>query len=119
VTTEIRPIPNGLNTSLSPLLDTGICWTLDGPAPWSTWRPVLDVAIEALPVIEDELGRDIVVLLLDALVDVGEELRAVRAVNSTALAHTHDQHVEIRKLCVQQSALLDELRALLAERRTK
>lgn len=84
------------------------------PAPWPSSRPALDVAIEALPAIEDDIARDSIAHLAHAIADLRDELAAVRATLSAALAHAHAQHVEIT-LLRQRLADMHETRR--AERR--
>jgi hypothetical protein len=84
------------------------------PVPWPSWRPVLALAVEALPAIDDGLMADVVEHLAVALVDRDEELHAVRAVLSAALAQSHVQHAEIRRLTAALARLRDEYRALRA-----
>jgi small ligand-binding sensory domain FIST len=84
------------------------------PAPWVSSRPALDVAIEALPAIEDDIARDIIAHLGHAIVNVRDELAALRATLSAALTHAHGQHVEIMRL---RQRLADTHGARRAERR--
>jgi hypothetical protein len=80
------------------------------PAPWPSSRPVLALVVEVLPTIEDELAADLLEYLALALVDRDDELRAVRAVLSSALALTHTQHAEIVRLRQRLHGLIDARR---------
>jgi hypothetical protein len=102
-----------------PLADTEINWTFSGASPWPEWRPIFDLAIEALPAIKDDVAADLILLLVGTIADLLEELRAVRLVQSMTLEHAHQQEVEVRRLRDQRTALFDILRAIRAERRAK
>lgn len=82
-----------------------------GPRPvpmlWPSSRDVLALAIELLPTIADDLTADLVEHLALALVDRGQELRAVRAVLSAALTLSNTQHAEIIRLKRRLADLLD------------
>jgi hypothetical protein len=80
------------------------------PAPWPTSLPVLALVLEVLPTIEDELTADLLEHVALAFVGRDDELRAVRAVLSCALALSHTQHVEIVRLRGRLADLLDERR---------
>ncbi len=80
------------------------------PAPWPASRSVLALVVEVLPTIEDDLAADLVEHLTLALADRDDELRAVRAVLSSALALSHTQHVEIIRLRRRLANLLDARR---------
>jgi len=84
------------------------------PSPWPSSRDALDVAVAALPDIADALTADVVNALALSIVDLREELGAVRMVLSSALAHSQEQHVEILRL---QRRLADVLDASRAERK--
>jgi hypothetical protein len=73
---------------------------------------VLDVAIEALPAIEDDLGANVIEQMAVTITDLREELAAVRATLSAALTHAQTQHVEIARLRDQHHRLIDEYGAL-------
>ena len=45
-----------------------LCWEL-APAPWPKSRPVLELALDALGVIEDELARAVIARLATTIVD--------------------------------------------------
>ena len=83
-------------------------------APWPSSQPVLDVALEALPAIEDDIARDIIAHLAQAIADLRNELAAVRPILSAALTHAHLQHIEIMRL---RQRLVDMHDARRAERR--
>lgn len=83
------------------------------PVPWPETQPVLEVAVEMLPMIEDGLTADLVKLLTEALVDLMEELRAVRTTLSSSLELSHAQHHEIARLQKRLTDLLDERRRAL------
>lgn len=78
--------------------------------PWPSSRAVLALVIEVLPTVEDDLAVDLVSHLALALVDRGDELRAVRAVLSSALALSHAQHAELIRLRQRLGHLLDARR---------
>ena len=80
------------------------------PAPWPSSRPVLALIVEVLPTIEDDLTADLLEYVALALVDRDDEVRAVRAVLSSGLALSHNQHVEILRLRQRLADLLDARR---------
>ena len=80
------------------------------PAPWQSSPPVLALVVEVLPTIEDDLTADLVEYLALSLVDRDDELRAVRAVLSSALVLSYPQHTEIRRLRQRLADLLDARR---------
>ncbi len=87
-----------------------IKWTLDGPS-WPQARPVIDVTLEALPIVADDLTADLITELVVTVADLQEELSGVRAVNSAALVQVHAQHREIVRLRQRVAFLLDDRRA--------
>ena len=80
------------------------------PAPWLSSRPVLALIVEVLPTVEDDLTADLLEYVALVLVERDDELRAVRAVLSSALTLTHNQHVEILRLRQRVADLLDARR---------
>ena len=50
------------------------------PPPWLSSRPLLDLAMEVLPLGEDDLAADLLEQLALALIDRDDEVRGVRAV---------------------------------------
>jgi hypothetical protein len=80
------------------------------PAPWPSARPVLAIAIKLLPRITDEVAIDLIAHLAEAIVDVEDELRAVRTTFSVSLELTHTQQVEISRLRQRLAVLLEERR---------
>ena len=80
------------------------------PTPWLSSRPLLDLVVSVLPLSEDDLAADLLEQLALALVDQDDEIRAVRAVLSSALAMSHTQHVEILRLRRRLVDLLDARR---------
>ena len=80
------------------------------PPPWLSSRPLLDLVVSVLPLSEDDLAADLLEQLALALVDQDDEIRAVRAVLSSALAMSHTQHVEILRLRRRLVDLLDARR---------
>lgn len=80
------------------------------PAPWPVPGRVLALVVELLPTIEDDLMADLLEHLALALADRDDEVRAVRAVLSSALALSHTQHVEILRLRKRLADLLDAWR---------
>lgn len=81
------------------------------PAPWPSSRPLLELVIELLPAIEDDLTADLVEHVALELVDRDEELRAVRAVLSSALGLLYAQHAEIVRMRRRLADLFDARRA--------
>ncbi len=79
-------------------------------APWPSSRPVLALVIEVLPAIADDLAADLVAHLALALVERGEQRRALRSMLSASLATQHEQDVEIVRLRARLAVLLDERR---------
>jgi hypothetical protein len=85
----------------------------DRPAaasPWPSWQPLVALVSELLPTIEDLLILDLVECLGLALVERDEEVHAVRAVLSLALAESHIQYEEILRLRRRLADLLDARR---------
>lgn len=95
---------------VQPLTAAEIPWTLAPAPPWPSSRPVLALAIELLPTIDDDLVADLVEQLTVALIDRAEELRAVRAVRCEALALAHSHHREIARLKKRLADLRDAQR---------
>jgi hypothetical protein len=74
-----------------------LCWE-SAPAPWPKSRPVLELALEALRIIEDELARAVIARLATTIVDQDEELAAVRSVLSQSLTVSAAQRYKPRPL---------------------
>ena len=87
------------------------------PAPvlWPATRPVLEIAIEVLPMITDDVTTDLIEHLAVLLVDCDEALHVTRELLSGALAMTHAQHVVIIRLQARLARLLDEFRSSLMQ----
>lgn len=81
------------------------------PAPWPLSRPLLATANALLPLIADDEVAALVENLTRYIVDLEEELGAVRLVLSEALKMLHAQHVQIVKLKTRLGTLLDADRA--------
>jgi hypothetical protein len=88
-----------------------IAWELDPRSPWLDSTPVLDVAIEVLPAIEDDTVARLLERLVLVLVGQCEELAAVRATLSAAVRELHEQHLLVRRLREQLRDLRDTRRA--------
>jgi hypothetical protein len=82
------------------------------PAGWRSSRPVLALVVELLPTIDDALTADLLEHLALALLDRDDEVRALRAVLSSALALSHAQNTEAIWLQAALARLRDEYRAL-------
>ena len=80
------------------------------PALWLSSRPALSLIAEVLPTVEDDLTADLLEYATLALADRDDEVRAIRAVLSSALTLTHTQHVEILRLRRRLADLLDARR---------
>ena len=80
------------------------------PPPWLSSRPLLDLVVSVLPLIDDDLAADLLEQLALALVDRDGEVGGVRAVLSAALAMSHTQHGEILRLRRRLVDLLDARR---------
>ena len=80
------------------------------PPSWLSSRPLLDLVVSVLPLIDDDLAADLLEQLALALVDRDDEVRGVRAVLSSALVLAHAQHVEILRLRRRLVDLLDARR---------
>lgn len=80
------------------------------PVPWLSSRPVFALVVEVLPTIEDDLTADLIEYLVLILADRDDEVRAIRAVLSSALALSHAQHVEVIRLRRRLGDLLDARR---------
>lgn len=85
---------------MSDATTTGVAVTADDlhwtprPTTWPSSRAVLALVVELLPTLQDDLTADLVEHLALSLVDRDDELCAVRAVLSSALALSHAQHIE-------------------------
>ena len=77
------------------------------PAQWLSSRPVIELVVEMLPAIEDDLTADLLAHVALVLADRDDEVRAIRAVLSSALALSQAQHVEILRLKKRLADLLD------------
>ena len=80
------------------------------PPSWLSSRPLLDLVVSVLPLIDDDLAADLLEQLALALVDRDGEVGGVRAVLSAALAMSHTQHGEILRLRRRLVDLLDARR---------
>ena len=87
-----------------------IRWTLDR-APWLPARPVTEITLEALPIVADDLTAELITTLAMTVADLQEEMNAVRAVNSAAFTHAHEQQREIVRLRQRVAAPLQQRRA--------
>jgi hypothetical protein len=85
------------------------------PVPSTSSRAVLASAVALLPAIADDRAADLIEHLARAIVDLEDELRALRALLSEALAMTHTQHVEMVR---RQKRLVDLLDRRRQERMT-
>ena len=77
------------------LREDEVCWDL-APAVWPKSRPVLDVALEALRIVEDDLARKVIAELATTIVDQHEELAAVRFVLSESLTFSAAQRGQVK-----------------------
>lgn len=80
------------------------------PVLWPSSSPILEIAIELLPTIEDDLAADLIEHIAVLLVDRDEGLHVMRELLSGAFAMTHTQHVEILRLQRRLADLLDDRR---------
>ena len=87
-----------MSAVVSELTAADIQWWTQAPAPWPASRPVLEVALELLPVLDDPLAADVIEQLMSALACREDELRSVREVLSAALTEAHTLHLEVRRL---------------------
>ena len=77
------------------------------PAPWLASRPVFALVAEVLPTIKDDLTADLLEYVALVLADRDDELRAIRAVVSSALALSHAQHIKVTRLRQRLADLLE------------
>ncbi len=82
------------------------------PVPWPSSSASCALALDALPVVEGALEVDLVAYFTLALLDRDEELRAVRAVLSAALAKLYAHHQEHGRLQASHDRLREEYRAV-------
>lgn len=83
------------------------------PSSVSPWPPSADAVLlgrDALNHLDDELAIDVVEHLVSTLVDVRDELRAVRAALSETLALLHDEQRETVRLKQRNISLLSDRR---------
>jgi hypothetical protein len=71
---------------------------LAAPPSWLPSTPAIDLAIAGLRVIKDELAAGIIIEMASTIADLREELDAVRAVQSVALALLHEQQALVGHL---------------------
>ena len=90
-------------------------WNL-APAPWSHSSPLIALAVELLPTIDDGLVVDLIERLALAVIDHNEELTAVRSVLSVALNLLHSERATNERLRAELYRLRDEYRGLRATR---
>lgn len=76
-------------------------------APWLAVGPSVELVVAILPTVEDDLAADVVEHLGLELVDRVEEVRALRAVLSAALALARALDVENLRLKTRVADLLD------------
>ena len=76
-------------------------------AQWLSSRPVIELVVEMLPAIEDDLTAELLEHVALVLADRDDEVRAIRAVLSSALALSHTQQVEILRLKKRLADLID------------
>jgi hypothetical protein len=93
------------------LADDDIRWKLSMMSCWPSAAPVVALAIEALPAIEDDLAARLVERLALTVVDLLEELRATRALLSGALTQLHQHELLIGQLRRDQIELREARRA--------
>lgn len=65
------------------------------PSPWLPSQPAVEMALAILPVITDALAADVITELATTVVDLREELDAVRTEVSVLLQMMHDSGSEI------------------------
>jgi hypothetical protein len=80
------------------------------PAPWLSSRSVFALVAEVLPTVEDNLAAELLEHVALALADRDDEVRAIRAVLSSALALSHAQQAAIVRLRRRLADLLDAQR---------
>ena len=73
-------------------------------------RPALSLVAAVLPTVGDDLTANLLEYVALALAHHDDEIRAIRAVLSPALALSHTQHVEILRLRRHLADLLDARR---------
>ena len=93
----------------SPLTASEITW-YPALAPWLPSRPVFALVVEVLPTVEDDLTAELLEYVALALADRDDEVRAIQAVLSSALALSHAQQAEIIRLRRRLADLLDARR---------
>ncbi len=86
-------------------------WRPSSRSSWPTSADAVLVGRDALPHLDDDFGADVVEHLTATLVDVRDELRAVRVALSVTLDLLHSEQRETVRLRRRNSALLDERRA--------
>ena len=80
------------------------------PAPWRSSRDAIELVVEVLPTIEDGLTADLLECVALTLAERDDEVRAVRAVQSSTLALLHTQQAENVRLRQRNRELLDARR---------
>lgn len=75
-----------------------IGWELAPGSPWPPASPVLALAIEALPAVEDDLAARLTERMALTIADLADELRAVRAVLSASMTQAYEQQLVIDRL---------------------
>ena len=68
-----------------------IRWEMEGGAPWPTSQRAADLAIAALPAIDDPLALAVIVELLETIIDVRERGQSIEQLVSIGLAEWHSR----------------------------
>lgn len=70
-----------------------IRWDLDGGAPWPESHGIVETAVRAVPVIDDELAAGIILELLATIVNLRERGRSIEQFASVGLDELHRRHL--------------------------
>lgn len=75
-----------------------IAWDLPPVSPWPSASPVVALAIEAIPAIEDIIAARLTERMALTIVDLVDELPSVRAVLSASMTRAYEQQLVIDRL---------------------
>lgn len=75
-----------------------ISWNLSTASSWPSAAPVVALAIEALPAIEDVIAARLIERMALTIVDLTDELRSVRSVLTTSMTRAYEQQLVLDRL---------------------
>lgn len=86
-----------------PLTAEDICWDLAPGSPWIDPMLVVDAALDALPVIDDDIAATAIVQLVRVVLDLRARTRAYQELVTLGLDKWHGRHLaDIRRLHLRE-----------------